>query len=250
MPKRYKLKFGGSEGVSQSMNTTPLILGIILLCICVPIFSLLGYYGYFVDKCQDKDKNDELIHAELCDAGQQLKNSMCDGDCDKSTCCEEYNCKPPTTLQRGYKVVGGGVELLSTSTFKSLSGFQGGSRDLDNVTCDTPNYEGDAKAVSCAGRSDKKWRLTGCDVASSGGRPACVDGVNSGNRGTPGTMPRTLGTCNTADISHTDIDDTENKRKCDSIYESEGRFCYFKPGVIDECVVYSQDEGRCSLPSS
>ena len=51
MPRKYKLKFGGGEG-SQPMNTTPLIIGVILLVIILPIFGLIGYYGFYLDKCK------------------------------------------------------------------------------------------------------------------------------------------------------------------------------------------------------
>jgi len=256
MPRKYKLKFGGGEAGPQPMNTTPLIIGVILLVIILPMFGLIGYYGFYLNKCQDKDENDEYKYTSLCSAGKQLKGGTCDGECDEDTCCEEFNCNPPTTLQRGYKVDGGGIELLSTSTFKSLSGFPGtgSSRELENVTCHTPNYEGTAKAVSCAGRSDKKWTFTGCDVAASGGLPSCVDGVNPGDGGVSGVTPRTpTGDCGDAHNSQawTESGVTVNRRDCDSLYHTSGRFCMLNTNAIgDECVRYEQPPGRCSLPAT
>jgi hypothetical protein len=262
MPRKYKLKFGGSEGVSQPMNTTPLIIGVILLVIILPMFGLIGYYGFYLDKCKAKDDDDEYKYTSLCSAGKQLKGGTCEGECDaddEDTCCEEYNCYPPSTLQRGYKVDGGGIELLALKTFKSLSGFPGtgSSRELENVTCDTPNYEGVAKAVSCAGRSDKKWTFTGCDVAASttgGGLPACVDGVNPGDGGVSGVTPRTpTGDCGDAEtsVSATHHGETVNRRICDSLYHTSGRFCILNTNEDpDECVRYEQAPGSCSLPAT
>jgi hypothetical protein len=68
-----------------------------------------------------------------------------------------------------------------------------------------------------------------------------------------GRKPRTVGTCSSSpniSIGVTTSNENENRRECDSYYESSGggRFCYFDTNGIDSCVVYSQDAGKCTLP--
>lgn len=250
MPRKYSLKFGGTTDPDAPIPPVVLI-GILLCCVifCAIASGLIGYFGFIRETCKDKDDDGNFIHEDLCPPGKELKEATCEGECDVSTCCKEYNCNPPTSLPRGYKRKSG--QSLSTTTFKSVSDFEPNNPSLSSkVECDT-NYTGAPVAISCAGNSDKKWSLSGCDISSTG-RPSCTDGRNPGpgmfNSG--GRKPRTAGSCSSAEVPTTNTD-AENRQECDSFYESGGggRFCYYNTNTFpDSCVVYSQDEGRCTLP--
>ena len=223
MPKRYKLKFGGAEGVSQSMDTTPLIIGIILLCFFLPIIGFIGYYVFYVNKCQDK-VDGELKYKDLCPAGKNLNNKTCEDECDEGECCEEYNCNPPTSLPTGYKLKSG--QSLSTTTFKSISEFPA---DISSkVECDTDShYTGTPTGLSCAGNEDKKWTLSGCELT---GIESCATGANPHDNGHPGTVngPRSrVNDCGSIDLDHITGDNSNilQQVECDSKYQSNGKFC-------------------------
>ena len=243
MPKRYKLKFGGAEGVSQSMNTMPLIIGLLVLClIVIPTIGLIGYFGFYVDKCQDKDENDEL--KITCPAGKKLTTKTCEEDCDDDECCEEYNCDPPSTVSTGYKLKSG--QSLSTSSFKSISGFPA---DISSkVDCDT-NYTGTAAAVSCAGNNDDKWTFSGCELS---GIESCATGANPHDYGHPGTTngPRTgINDCSEIHLSHNPIsDESDNsiqQQACDRKYQNNGRFCQWISRTQNRCATTTTS---CALP--
>lgn len=247
MPKRYKLKFGGAEGVSQSMNTTPLILGIILLCIFLPIIGLIGYYGFYVNKCQDK-VDGELKYKDLCPAGKKLNNKTCEDECGEDECCEEYNCNPPSTVSTGYKLKSG--QSLSTSTFKSISGFPA---DISSkVDCDT-NYTGTAAAVSCAGNNGDKWTFSGCELS---GIESCATGANPHDNGHPGTTngARTrVNDCGSIDLDHITGENSniEQQIECDSKYQSNGKFCqWISRGIEASQLVHGHVGNRCTASTT
>jgi hypothetical protein len=252
MPRKYSLKFGGvGPGVVTQGSSNGLMIGfaIFLICLLVGVSGLIGYYGFIRETCKDKDSDGNLKYEDLCPAGKELKDAVCDSECNVSTCCKEYNCNPPDSLPRGYRLKSG--TSLNTTTFKSVSDFVGGSKNITNkVECDEPNYSGIPTAISCAGNNNKKWSISGCDIATTGGLPSCSTGANPSATASPGSTPRLVGNCSDVDISISNSDNV-NMRKCDSIYQSGGggRFCYYDTNPTpDVCVVYSQDAGKCTLP--
>ena len=244
MPKRYKLKFGGAEGVSQPMNTMPLIIGLLVLClIVIPTIGLIGYFGFYLKTCQDKDENDDL--KITCPAGKKLTTKTCEEDCDDDECCEEYNCDPPSTVSTGYKLKSG--QSLSTSSFKSISGFPA---DISSkVDCDT-NYTGTAAAVSCAGNNDDKWTFSGCELS---GIESCATGANTHDNGHPGTTngPRTgINDCGEIDIGSFD-DISVQQQECDKKYQNNGKFCqWISRGVEFSQLAHGHIGNRCDTTTT
>tara|TARA_Y100000389_G_scaffold93991_2_gene90619 strand:- start:2542 stop:3291 length:750 start_codon:yes stop_codon:yes gene_type:complete len=248
MPRKYSLKFGGGQE-SEAPIPPVVLIGILLCCV---IFlgvasGLIGYFGFVRETCKDKDDDDNFIHEDLCPSGKELKEGTCEGECDESTCCKEYNCNPPTSLPRAYKSKTG--QSLSISAFKSVSGFPA---DIsDKVECNT-GYSGDPVAISCAGNSNKIWSLGGCEISSD--QSSCTDGRNGGISDSvyPRGTPRVLGTCEevNSQLTHELFGNDHvptNKRLCDSIYESSGHLCSYQDHDSgDECVTYEQ--AICTLP--
>jgi len=248
MPRKYSLKFGGTTDPDAPIPPVVLI-GILLCCVvfCGIASGLIGYFGFVRETCKDKDDDDNFIHEDLCPSGKELKEGTCEGECDESTCCKEYNCNPPTSLPRGYKRKSG--QSLSTTIFKSVSDFESNPSLSSKVECDT-NYTGAPVATSCAGNSNKKWSLSGCSTDL----PDCVSG-SSGSPYQDETRPRSQRECgnilSTGLFSGIDdavsLDSTKSK-ECDKHFSSSGRFCILNRTGLDSCMEGPVNTHKCALP--
>jgi len=224
MPRKYKLKFGGGEGVPQPMNTTPLIIGVILLVIILPIFGLIGYYGFYLERCQDKGDDDE--YKITCPTGKKLTNKTCEADCDEGECCVEKTCNPPSVLPTGY------TGTRSTHTLKSVTDFAT-PPSIDGVNCDTLNgySEGNITAISC-GSSDT-WSYDGCSRNNN-----CLNGYNPDGYGNVLSNDRNVidGCANVDLLRAGQVSDEQQQRECNLHYNnSTHKFCKWHDEIGDNC---------------
>ena len=255
MPKRYKLKFGGSENVNvspQPDNTMLYVLGFCLICCCCCL--IVGGISYYsLPKCDDKDESD--IYNTTCDDLQENNSSVCFGECKKSECCDELKCVHPEEILPRSMVDPEDAKGF-TFTFNAQDDFDSSGNIKNkppNVTCNEDDGWGPDFNIKRCTNEDKTWSLECDDSIELKCKHDEFDGVSINP---PHGRTRT-GNCRDINVSESGEgpfgnlmgiinrvsqlgDDDHQKSICRAHYSissgSKGNFCDFDSGIFtDKC---------------